>query len=105
MTDQLIADLKTARDIVQHHWCPRGLHDDDGNVCIVGALNLATCGVVNWMDAPAGYDRLIAAGHVLEAHLPSHAADLVSFNDSVDTTHDDVMTLFEKALADLGGLA
>lgn len=43
--------------------------------------------------------------HTLRGFLPDDASDVDAFNDAETTTDQDVLNLFDKALADLGGMA
>lgn len=102
--EQLIADLKTARDIVAEHWHKGGLEDGQGNYCIVGAVTVATSADVTAPWSARKNDAYFA----LQTKLPPGVdgrGDLADFNDAPATTHQDVLDLFDKALADLGGLA
>jgi hypothetical protein len=105
---QLIADLKAARaELVARGRCRGELVDADGKVCAIGAIAVAT--VDGFMEISLA-SREISLGEqrpnrcltALEAHLP----DVISaFNDNSATTDQDVLDLFDKTLADLGGLA
>lgn len=101
--NQVIEDLKAAREIVKDHWYKGALTDEQGNYCIVGAINMTVSGSAYMFDT----HRRWAAEEALVAHLPENLRSfgIPSFNDDDSTTHADVMTLFDKTLADLGGLA
>ncbi|WPH57722.1 hypothetical protein [Mycobacterium phage WXIN] len=106
--NQTIEDLKAARDIVKDHWHQGALEDGNGNYCVVGAINKATCGHGYFCATRPGIAaRRWSALDALNNHLPWEFQDvgIPSFNDNESTTHADVLTLFDKALADLGGLA
>lgn len=102
-TEQVVADLKDAREIVRTKWCPRGLTDGKGNVCIVGALNIVTSGNVHHLPVSSGTGRREQAYCHLMKHMPK-SGELANYNDDPATTHEDIMMLFDKALADLGAL-
>jgi hypothetical protein len=103
--------IKGARKILSDpgRW-RKGTYADDGDgCCILGALGMAACN-----DAWA-YDIAIR-GHVKNSL--TRAADMVAqhttfdpvkntaaaFNDDPATTHQDVLDVLDKTLADLGAL-
>lgn len=124
MTQQLIDDLKAARqELVTRGRCTKDLVSDDGRVCALGAVGVAV--VENFIemhtyDDVAAFaeveflnDRTRAVVQALCDHLPVletldhgvYTEPLWRFNDKQSTTDRDVLNLFDKALADLGGLA
>lgn len=117
MDEQLVADLKAARaELVKRGRCTGNLMSQDGRVCALGAVAVA---VMQDDLTGIGYDELFdnprankAWGALLSAlgQPPqpldvSFLDDVDGFNDSVATTDADVLNLFDKALAELGGLA
>lgn len=117
MDEQLVADLKAARaELVARGRCTGRLSLDDGRVCALGAVAAATLG--GELSA-IGYDDLVEnqrAKRVWGALLSAlgqpptpldvgFSNDVDGFNDRRSTTDDDVLNLFDKALAELGGLA
>lgn len=111
---QTIADLKAARDVlVTRGRCRDRLLDiDTGRVCLLGALCMASLdgfeqeyrdgvGVHEYMTRPT------RARHALEKQLCSIGFELpvFFFNDTEETTDQDVLDLIDKTLAGLGGLA
>lgn len=97
-------DIKTARDIVAKRWYKGGLTDGEGNVCALGALNVACLGSVHAFVID-NRGRREEARNELERHLPDQRwPDLVDYNDAESTTHEDIVNLFDKTLADLGAL-
>lgn len=60
--------------------------------CLVGACNV---NAVNLSEV-----ELHAAHNALIKALPTNHTLLADFNDSLDTTHDDVMKLYDRAIAD-----
>jgi hypothetical protein len=85
--------IRQARDhLAAGHWI-KGNHTDGwGNYCAVGALgrNIFGYQVRRYVD-------------FLEQFVPTHQA-LEIFNDSPNTTLADMLTVFDKALAELGSL-
>jgi len=101
----VIDDLKAARDEVEKGWCKFALEDKEGNVCVLGAIQRA----IDWnafhTTVPNGH-RLFVAIDALARVLPEFAkGSVVVYNNHSSTTKEDVLNLFDKALADLGGLA
>lgn len=103
----VVDDLKAAREIVRTGWCSNGLMDDQGNLCVVGALN-KVAGVSLSGPSLKGSRRVArrdAAYDALAVHLPEEFESLLDeYNDHPGTSHADVLNLFDKALSDLGGL-
>jgi hypothetical protein len=105
--NETVQDLQAARDILVDHWCPTGLQDTQGNVCIVGALNKVIFGEAHFGVRTAEeelLERRARSMNALREHLPNPRSQLSSWNDHKSTEHQDVLNLFDKALADLGGL-
>lgn len=103
MSTQTIADdLKAARALVNEGWCQGDLADAHGGVCAIGALNLICVGSV--YISVGGYPRRDAAVDALK-RLLMPGQYLHEFNDASTTTQQDVLSLFDKALAELGALA
>jgi hypothetical protein len=127
MTDiQLITDLKeTRRQLEVRGRCIADLRNQEGKVCLDGAILAATVGEVN--NTPEDYDRLaltdsrarvvvrtlyeqlpddhpsfMGRGKSLFLHVPYVA--LFNFNDDSHTTDEDCFNLIDKALAQVGGL-
>lgn len=98
--------IKNARDILSdpNQWIKGEMLNENG-CCIIGALKTADTSYFQ-------VDRY-EAERELQCHLPGGAeafmrgslVPLAQFNDDPETTHQDVLNLFDKALADLGGLA
>lgn len=102
----VVDDLKAAREIVAQRWHKGGLEDGHGNVCAVGALNLACMGMLRVDNQPVPV--YYAAYRALERHIPTGfngLPSLPSYNDADGVTREDMLDLFDKALAELGGLA
>jgi hypothetical protein len=102
--------ITAAREILSdpNRWHKGFLESFDGaKVCMLGALDRASGNyLLRSNPARVGVENLI------EAHLPGGVSawrgkDLVpiaAFNDDPATTHEDVLTLLDKTLADLGAL-
>lgn len=108
MTDQLIADLTAARAEVEKGWRKNGFEDGAGNVCAVGAINRVTFGCAALGIIPRGAPQRLSRRNVaydaLRAKVPSDIS-VPEYNDDPATTRQEILNLFDKALADLGGLA
>jgi hypothetical protein len=101
---QVIADLQAARgELVTRGWCKNQLQSRDGQVCAVGAVQMAIMGHVGLTPADVEFDRVVTAQRALGRLV--EIGDVGSYNDADDTGYQDVLNLFDKALADLGGLA
>lgn len=98
------AVIKGARDILADpkHWTKCGFCDGRGAFCVRGALAKAAGRPLN--ETP------LDEWDALTCHLPKHFAEisgsdpLSEFNDHPDTTHQDILDLLDKTLADLGVL-
>lgn len=117
--------LVKARSIVESGWHQGNYCDDRGNVCLQGALGLATGAMrfysddnfysdavltlgynfTNFSDRPAlkaDHDRRVlllerTKRHVSE-HLPLGFESIPMFNDDPGTTLNDVVAVLDKAL-------
>ena len=78
------------------NWCRKGGHGDNGEICVVVALSR-----VGWGMGTC----ITTARDAVRSHLPDKFFDIVSYNDDPHTTHQDILNLLDKTLADLGGLA
>lgn len=124
--DQLCADLRTAKEILAKGRCIGAMIRGD-TACILGAIGLATfpqfqeamtlhtLGIMMMMNP-----RTAQAINAIYEHLPEELQYLyegqqlplrikstfiaVSHYNDYTATDKDVQTLFEKTLADLGGL-
>jgi hypothetical protein len=96
---QLIVDLKAARAELAKGWYQGGLTNGT-RLCAVGALNVACCGGVYRSNG-----RRALAYIELRKRLPDPSWALAEYNDAKGTTQQDVLDLFDKTLAELGGLA
>lgn len=108
---QLITDLKAARrELVKRGRCRNELVED-GKVCVLGAVGVATTegfisldGVYRIMVLNDPRPRRVRAA--LEDKLGGRNGGWVeAFNDDETITDQDVLDLFDKTLADIGGLA
>jgi hypothetical protein len=95
--------LEDARAIVARKWYKGGHGSKETGFCIIGALSEAACtyrGRWSEQDKRA-YKEALAR---LVKHLPdigwTGEAWLPLFNDHKDTTHADVLALFDRAIAD-----
>lgn len=95
--------LQVARDRLDKGWHQGDLgdyHSDNGGVCAYGALIYAR-DTMNFNNINLMADVI----PILRRLLPQGQKSLPGFNDAETTTKEDVLNLFDKALADLGGLA
>lgn len=99
MPDSTIADeLKAARALLAKGWCQHAL-ERNGSYCAFGAINKAVTG--DAMSYGAG-QRLGPYAAIMDI-VPG--CDIAAFNNAETTTQQDVLNLFDKALAELGALA
>ena len=115
--EQVIADLKAARDeLVSRGRCKEDLVNQDGQVCLLGSVAMSMRGLAFTRDHTTAYpflesnQRAAAVVSVLAEHIPpmpgkrSALCKVYRYNDSF-ASDADVLNLFDKALAELGGLA
>lgn len=116
MNEQVIADLAAAKAYMQKHGrCTTGAADREGRVCIAVAVN----SVVRSNQPPETIidqgrcDRVSAANALIEKVTPTVAQryprerprrNFVEYNEHPDTTDEDIWNLWDKALAEAGGL-
>jgi hypothetical protein len=98
-------DVKAAREIVRTSWHKGGLYDGRGNVCAIGAIRQGITGKPTITLMSPEFYRVLSAEEAVVAKLPAGYGSIAEFNDAPSTTHQDVLNLFDKTLADLGGLA
>lgn len=104
--------LRHARDIVENGWCQYRVKDGD-TYCMVGAVNKAYCGNPHLFHS-AGTASHTALRLLLDCLPWVPQPDnpdyewcnqvLPKFNDDSTTTKEDVLKVFDKALAELGEL-
>lgn len=103
MNEEVIKDLKAAREVVSRGWHKGSESDGKGNFCALAAVSIATGGSYDEITDHKRFQMVVDA---LLSRLGSKVKhDVAAFNDDPETTHQDVLNLFDKALADLGGLA
>lgn len=104
-------DILTARDeLVARGWHKGDLEGPNGEVCLMGALNLACFGKVKPSFeelnpaiagiADSGARRRERAHAALMRRMPE-ARELAEFNDANDVLLSDVFNLIDETLADL----
>lgn len=102
MTDHVAEVLVRARNLLATgRWCKGILEDSNDHVCALGAIRNAARAEAMFNGAPYAAVRDAAADQ-LAAQLPDVFYRVEHFNDDDGTTLDDVLTLYDKALADLG---
>jgi hypothetical protein len=102
--------IKGARELLSNGWC-RGHWKIEQQYCLEGALGVAAnCDPQALAPCPKGdvTRELLSAAELVIGHLPAEFRDgiyqLFRYNDSTKTTHQDVLNVLDKALADLGEL-
>lgn len=101
--------IQGARELLSDpkRWNKGDLTNRDGTkMCVVGAMLRASN--IFWEN-----DCFKAAATLIRQHIPNGRVDLADdglpllggYNDHPDTTHQDVLDVLDKTLADLGGLA
>ncbi len=98
-TDEILKRLLAGRAMLTGGWC-RNVLRSGGSVCARGAITLATAVCWDHSDAVAR-----AADDCLARFVPARRIDrrypcpVVDFNNHPDTTHADVLALFDRAIA------
>lgn len=80
--------LRRARSYIEQGWCKGRLEDDDGNVCMYGAIERASP-----RRKRGPYDLIRKA--VFDAGWIDEAS---TFNDYKSTTKSDVLAVFDRAI-------
>lgn len=99
--------IKGAREILSdpRHWCKGGYTDGKECYCILGAMSMAAHG--NPYAFGVEYQTTLArAAEMVAQHTPfdPSAYTAATFNDDPITTHQDILNILDKTLADLGAL-
>ena len=117
MNNEVKEVLVAARDMIAAGWNQGGM-GKDGNYCLRAAIGLASGAYVE-KNGQIGFDRIdvatcssellaeharvlgldIDAARLVMEHLPEPFDSIVLFNDSRQTTKDDVVRVLEKAAA------
>lgn len=91
--------LTNARGVVSNGWCQGAYYDGNGSYCSIGALSKALQSSPQVLEG----ERYREAYMYLNNHLPAlgfdNGQDVVDFNDDPATTQQDVLNLFDKAIA------
>ncbi len=98
--------LVTARDVFAERGGAKHilLDSDTKQVCAIGAINVAHHGQAEWEDLNdvEGND-VLAARNLLNQHCPipetAYYPPIVVYNNRTDITKDDVLAIFDKAIA------
>ncbi len=74
-----------------------------GNVCAVGAINVADHGSSEWRSNEESLDSVIEVCGLLNNQLANSddGYSIVEFNNEMLTTKDDVLAVYDKAIAAL----
>jgi hypothetical protein len=105
MTSTVIEILKGAREILSEpaRWHKGDTQSADGSAVCLRVACMRAAGVNTH-----AYHPVVAHGPYYEALIQlkqrAGTANVEEFNDADDTTHQDVLDLLDKTLADLGGL-
>lgn len=83
--------LKLGRTRVEKGWTKGRYKDDEGNVCALGAIGFAG------RTLPVG--ALLARDYLNTCAFEYDYDGIVSFNDSPDVQKEDVLSLFDCAIA------
>lgn len=104
---QVLEDLRRTKEILETHgWCQGAFANPDGQVCLDGAVYLATDAAVmnpskwgiNFLDE-ATLDRYIAVWKALEGDGEFHEGTGWAWNDAQGRTAEDVKQLLIRAIA------
>lgn len=103
MSSQLADDLRAARELIDtpEKWC-KGKYGDAKSMCALGACRAAFYGVPDH-----GQGRELRRGEYAADFNPlaealykaNNRGGVDLFNDDPDTTHADIMALFDRAIA------
>lgn len=110
---------KAKENIETDGWCQGVAQDETGRMCMLGAMARATGHLQfdprtnEWCIRPGFYDKNMRAVRTMVKVLGGNpdewvgvsASVIADHNDDKETTLTDVYTYFDKALAELGGLA
>lgn len=100
--------LIAARALIKCAWTKKALQRTDfypAQYCAAGAIRHAATN----RDMLRSWELRDAAEDELRKYLPPHYREykygIARFNDAETTTKQDILNLFDKAIADLGGMA
>ena len=107
---QIKTDLISARELIQQGWVKKYSHqliEGQYCFCILGAINetaapgaLTGNGEVPWtLEEDARYEAMIAALGLQLGIGDQNSSSIIQFNDAPETTKEEVLTLFDKAIA------
>jgi hypothetical protein len=95
-----LAILKTARHRIRHRW--RWWDGGSSLWCLVPAIFGGTCAMLAVTRETSGNeDDRFAALRRLAAHLPPGWSVIHLYNDDPLTTHADILSLYDRAIAEL----
>lgn len=87
---EMLEVLKKAREKINNGWCQGDYVNEEGCVCTVGAVEL-TIG----RESILFYPTL----DFLTKFLPKYSDCVIYYNDHPSTTKEDILALFDKAIA------
>lgn len=88
-----VLEQAKARISTPDKWCKNVLYDEQGARCILGALQATS-------DCPGDemwHSHFLPAFRLINAFVPT--GNMVDFNNDPATTHADILTLFDRAIA------
>lgn len=105
---KVVRDLRAARAyLVEHGWC-QSWEDPDGRVCALGAIRMTKLGTTLFMSArasaPARIHETIALEILIGKQVPlvrgrGNRHSVVGYNDSTGRTFEEILALFDGAIA------
>lgn len=100
MRKEVLKALKHGRAEVEKGWCKRDFYDLRGNVCALGGLRKMFPDdlpmSLNSIPMITVYDKAAAA---LNKQLPRGWKGVASYNDHHATTKEDILALYDRAIA------
>ncbi len=76
------------------------LEDDNGNVCALGAINVALTGKATWSWGGFSED-IYLFDEVSTLLTEAINGDIITYNNRSDVTKEDVLAVYDKAIAGL----
>ena len=90
--------LEAAQYIREHGHVKGSLHETDGRVCVVGAINMVHCGRAYSLCDRAANENNFAARRAMRDFLGlTEDYNLVSWNNALERTADEVIAALEGA--------
>ena len=81
-------------------WFKGEYESDNGCLCALGAVARAVCPKIDFDEDKIGlYPEDGALAEALPFDWPKEVNEIPDFNDAPETTHADIMALFDRAIA------